>query len=344
MTPIPESQADDKYFPINLQTLLLDSIRSFDIYIPMKGRKVLYHSGGDRFTVEVRNNLLANRITSLYIPKTDQEAYNRYIEENLKAILGNPALATNEKAEIAHNSITSLSKSLFENPRAQTITRYKSAISATMNFVMKDDTAITNLILLTSHDFCTYIHSVNVGIFATGLAKALLADDPSHNMNEIACGFFLHDIGKCYTPLDVLNKKGPLTEEEWMVIRRHPSDGYELLQKMDNLTEESRIIVMEHHERNDGRGYPRRLRGDQIHDYSKICCIADVFDALTAVRPYKGSKSLFQALKIMKEEMRHEFDPRFFEEFVLLFSGEKSREILTGAKPQGKNSNKKDGK
>jgi HD-GYP domain-containing protein (c-di-GMP phosphodiesterase class II) len=80
---------------------------------------------------------------------------------------------------------------------------------------------------------------------------------------------------------------------------------------------------MEHHERHNGSGYPRGLRGAQIHTYSKICLIADVFDALTAERPYKASKTPFQALQIMKTEMVDEFDPGFFARFVLMFGDRK---------------------
>ncbi len=313
-------QQESQFFPVYLQTILVDSLRSFDIYITVKGRMVLYHAKGDRFNAEVKDNLLRNKIDTLYLPKSDLDAYNRYLEENLEVILKNPALSTEAKAEVAHTSISNTARVFFDNPRSQTIARYKSTVNATMDFIMKDAHAIPNLIRLTSHDFTTYIHSVNVGIFAIGLAKALLATDSSHDMRELSLGFFLHDIGKCSTPLNVLNKPGPLDEEEWKVMRRHPFDGYRLLEQMNSLTKESRVIVMEHHERHDGTGYPRRLKGDQIHIYSKICCIADVFDALTSVRPYKESKTPFQALQIMKDQMRSDFDPVFFERFVLLFS------------------------
>jgi HD-GYP domain-containing protein (c-di-GMP phosphodiesterase class II) len=325
MAAEPEQSADSLYFPVQLQTILVNSIRTFDVHIWVQGNMVLYNSKGDRFTMDVRNNLLANRITTLHILKSDRHHYLRYIEENLGEILKNPVLSIGEKTEIAHTSISLIAQSLFDNPRAQTILRYRTAISSTVDLIMKEEGAIKNLIRLTSHDFTTYIHSVNVGIFAIGLAKAILADDPSHNMNELACGFFLHDIGKCAIPLSVLNKPGPLTVEEWVIMRSHPAEGFALLEQMNALTKETRVIVMEHHERNDGSGYPRGLKGNQIHVYSKICCIADVFDALTAVRPYKQSKSPFQALHVMQDEMRKEFDPYLFEQFVLLFAEGKTR-------------------
>lgn len=321
MTQFP----DNEYFPAHIEILPIDSIRSFDVFIRIKGNMVLYHSGGDRFTAEVRDNLLMNHIDVLYIRKSDQTVYEQFLENNLGTILTNPLLSVSDRSHIAYTSITNIAKTLFDNPRSQTITRYKSAISTTLNFIMTDDAALSSLIRLTSHDFTTYIHSVNVGIFATGLAKALLADNPRHDMSELASGFFLHDIGKCSIPPELLNKPGPLSEEEWKIIRRHPFDGYKLLEKLDALTEESKFIVMEHHERHDGSGYPRGLCGDQINLYSKICIIADVFDALTAVRPYKDSKTPFLSLQIMKNEMRHEFDPNIFSRFVLMF-GENSQE------------------
>jgi HD-GYP domain-containing protein (c-di-GMP phosphodiesterase class II) len=315
-----EQNPERDFFPIHLQMILMDSIRSFDIFIRIRDRMVLYHSGGDRFTADVRNQLIANGIQVLYIRKTDRKEYDRYIEDNLESILSNPAINQHERAEIAHRSITTIAQSLFENPRAQTIVRYKAAIGTTVDFVMNEETAVGTLIRLTSHDFVTYIHSVNVGIFAIGLAKALLRDDPSHNMRELASGFFLHDIGKCAIPLEVLNKPGPLTDAEWEIMRRHPAEGYKLLEQFGALTDEAKYIVMEHHERHDGSGYPRGIKGDQIHIYSKICCIADVFDALTSERPYKESKTPFHALTIMKSQMWQEFDPDFFTRFVLMFA------------------------
>ena len=321
---MPQQSGED-FFPIHLEILPLDSIRAFDVFIRVKNAMVLYHSGGDRFTMEVRTNLLSNRIESVYIRKSDRVIFEKFLAENLGVILPNPRLSTEDRAELAYNSITSISKTLFETPRSQTITQYKSAISATMDFVMREQGAMNNLLRITSHDFTTYIHSVNVGVFAIGLAKALLGNDSSHNMNELASGFFLHDIGKCSTPLYVLNKPGPLNTDEWNIMRRHPFDGYKLLEQHNALTPEAKIIVMEHHERHNGKGYPRSLRGDQIHTYSKICLIADVFDALTAVRPYKESKTPFQALQIMKNEMNSEFDPDFFARFVLMFSDGKNQ-------------------
>lgn len=308
------------FIPIPLQSLQLDSIRSFDILINVKGKMVLYHSGGDRFTTAIRDQLIENRTETVYIRKKDREVYRKYLEDNLGSLLTDPSIDTVHKAEIAYTSVNSIAQSFFTDLHTKAFVKYKDAISSTMDFIMHEDEALQNLIRLTSYDFTTYTHSVNVGIFAIGLAKTIFQDDDSHDLKAIATGFFLHDIGKTAVPQAILNKRGPLTPDEWVVMKRHPEQGYQILEKMNALTEEAKVIVMEHHERHDGTGYPRGLSGDNIHIYSKICCIADVFEALTAMRPYKQPQSSYNALKIMKKEMYPEFDPEFFRQFVLLFS------------------------
>ncbi len=314
---------DQLYLPVYLRTLLVNTIGSFNIYFKVKENKmVLYHSGGGQFTGEVRSKLLDNNVSIVYIKKEDKDHYTEYLEKNFARILSDPELESEKKAEIAHISVLNIAKELFKEPHAKTIALYKSSINTMMDFVLEDDEAINNLIRLTSYDFTTYTHSVNVGVFGIGLAKVLFAKDPQHDMKEIASGFFLHDLGKCKIPLDILNKRGMLTNDEWKIMKKHPDFGYILLGQFNALTEEAKVIVMQHHERNDGKGYPKGLKGDQIHTYSKVCCIADVFEALTAKRPYKQKQSAFEALKIMQKDMRENFDPYYFEQFIMLFSAQ----------------------
>jgi HD-GYP domain-containing protein (c-di-GMP phosphodiesterase class II) len=103
-------------------------------------------------------------------------------------------------------------------------------------------------------------------------------------------------------------------------MKAHPYQGYKILKETEQLTEECRIIAMQHHERDDGTGYPNCLKGTDIHVYGRICCIADVYDALTSERPYKQRLKPFEALKLMKEQMINHFHKELFDKFVLLFS------------------------
>jgi HD-GYP domain-containing protein (c-di-GMP phosphodiesterase class II) len=159
---------------------------------------------------------------------------------------------------------------------------------------------------------------VTVGILGISLCKELFKGSDAHNLHEIGVGLFLHDIGKVNIDSAIINKPGKLTEEEMAVIRRHPEYGYQILDETKQLSDECKHIVLEHHERFDGTGYPYKLKGVSINLYGRICSIADVYEALTALRPYKNRVTPIGALKIMRDEMLQHFQRTLFEKFANL--------------------------
>ena len=317
-----ETLVKDKfYISVHPQVFRIDSNRSFDIFVKnSEGRFVLFHPAGEVYSSETHAKIYKWNVPSLYIKTSDKARYNRYLEENFPFIMEDPLINTESKAEIAHEAVTFIAMSLFASPSADIISSYKKTIDIITRFVLDNEDSIKFLIQRTSSSFHEYNHAVNVGLFGLGLAKEILANDPSHNLVEISFGFFLHDIGKFTIPRHISKRNGPLSPEEWAIMRKHPEQGYKILQKFNALSDEISLIVLQHHERHDGRGYPLGLTGDKIHMYSKICAIADVFDALTSHRPYRTSKSSFNALAIMQNEMKNEFDSEFFAHFVKLFS------------------------
>lgn len=207
---------------------------------------------------------------------------------------------------------------LLESPTAENLKASKKVIGSITDLILSDDQTASNMLRITTHDFYTYTHSVNVGVTSIMLAKALFGNSDAHDMHELGAGFFLHDIGKINIRAEVINKPGRLTDDEMRHMRTHPYKGYKMLEKSGQLTEESRIIILQHHERTDGTGYPKQLHNREIHIYGKICCIADVFDALTAERSYKKALTPFEALLLMKEKMADHFDKKMFADFVNL--------------------------
>ena len=224
-----------------------------------------------------------------------------------------------DQARIVYSSSLNIMQNLLKNPTAENIKEFKEGASQVVNMILSNDATASFLLNITDYDFNTYTHSVNVGIYSILLAKALFGNTTMHNMGELGAGFFLHDIGKVRIDPDILNKKGQLSEHEFNKVKTHTTQGHNILSETNQLSEESKIIVLQHHERHDGSGYPRGLSGNRIHLYSKICCIADVYDALISKRPYKEPMTPFAALKLMKKEMLDHFEKDIFREFVLLF-------------------------
>ena len=239
-------------------------------------------------------------------------------EDLIGAIHDKSLPPVNKSRLISQHSITMM-KTLLENPTAQNIKEATKGISELVGLILTDDATLHYLIDISSHDFYTYTHSVDVGVLGITLAKSLFKDSANHDMRAIGVGFFLHDIGKVGIDQSIISKPGKLTAEEMQEMRRHPLLGYRLLMEARQLTEESKTIVLQHHERADGTGYPKGIHGGDIHIYGRICSIADVYGALTSDRPYRKKLPPFAALKIMQDEMINHFQKDLFQSFLMMF-------------------------
>ncbi|HMK59733.1 MAG TPA: HD domain-containing phosphohydrolase [Dissulfurispiraceae bacterium] len=243
----------------------------------------------------------------------------RLVPSDLREAIHDMTLPPERKAKVVYRSSVELMGRLLDDPKTENIAEAKHAITDIVDMVLLQEDTSLYLLRITSHDFYTYVHSVNVGFLGILLSIRLLKNSQSHNMHELGAGFFLHDLGKVRVDPAIINKQGRLTEDEMKKVRIHPYQSYLMLKEANQLSDECGIIALQHHEREDGKGYPKRLMGDEIHTYGRICCIADVFDALTAERSYKARLTAFEALRIMKEEMLNHFHREIFEQFVLMF-------------------------
>ncbi len=134
----------------------------------------------------------------------------------------------------------------------------------------------------------------------------------------LLAGILLHDVGKIFTPKEILFKPGPLTDEEWRIMRRHPIDGAEILEQISGL-EEMAQIVRYHQEAYDGSGYPEGLKGDQIPIGARIATAVDAFDAMITDRPYRKGMPIEQAIKELKRNRGVQFDPDVVDAIISLY-------------------------
>ncbi len=253
-------------------------------------------------------------------PKDLEQAKPDLVKDTIREAIRDRKLPAEDKSRIVRDSAMTMMNGLLSEPTAKNIRAAREVITEIVELILTDDATTTYLTKITSHDFYTYTHSVNVGLLGVAMSKILFRGSNGHNMHELGIGFFLHDLGKVQIDQAIINKPGRLTAEEMAVMRRHPVLGYQLLYEAQQMTEECKTIVLQHHERYDGTGYPKELRGEEIHLYGKICSLADVFDALTSNRPYRKKMDPFSALILMKKEMIHHFQKDLYEKFVLMLS------------------------
>lgn len=167
---------------------------------------------------------------------------------------------------------------------------------------------------LKSRDEYTAIHSLNVCVLSLTFGRSLgLKGD---ELNKLGLGALLHDIGKMQVPLEILNKPGKLTVEEFKIMKSHPQKGYQMLLSDDTLSSDVLSIVKSHHERVSGKGYPDNLSESNISYYTKIVSITDVYDAITSDRVYHDGMTPHEALKRLYEWMPDNFDTKLMQAFI----------------------------
>jgi putative nucleotidyltransferase with HDIG domain len=180
--------------------------------------------------------------------------------------------------------------------------------------VMRNPGALISLARLKTADDYTYMHSVAVCALMVALARQLGQDEAT--TRELGMAGLLHDLGKALMPMDVMNKPGKLTDEEFAIIKSHPEAGHKMLLEGSGVGEIPLDVVLHHHEKMDGSGYPKRFKADQISLYAKMGAVCDVYDAITSNRPYKAGWDPAESIRKMAEWCNGHFDERVFQAFV----------------------------
>lgn len=180
--------------------------------------------------------------------------------------------------------------------------------------VSRNPGALISLARLKNKDEYTYMHSVAVCALMVALARQLGLDE--QQTREAGLAGLLHDVGKMMIPIEILDKPGKLTDEEFTIIKSHPEEGHKLLLEGKNVSAVALDVCIHHHEKIDGSGYPHKLKGDEISLYAKMGAVCDVYDAITSNRPYKAGWDPAESLRKMAEWAKGHFDPRIFHAFV----------------------------
>jgi len=192
--------------------------------------------------------------------------------------------------------------------------RARESVEELVHQVSADSSAALWLTNLKNRDEYTSIHCVNVCVFALtfGLHMGLERDE----LTRLGIGALLHDVGKTKTPPEILNKQGALTNEEFEIVKRHAEDGYQLMYESGGVPEQALEVIRCHHERVNGKGYPLRLRGEDIPLRVRISGLADTYDAMTSDRTYQNAMSADDALHKLYRNGAHFFGEGLVQEFI----------------------------
>ncbi len=316
-----------EYLNINKEYILSsEGILPFDVYTALSSetqKKPVLLVGKNHLLNDIKQVIADKNFSSLLIKKSDHIDFLRFAESNQGNIIENFNIPLEEKSNLLYECAKNTVKEVFQRPRLEkNIQRTINIADKIIKFILHDNQAVLSLLNLGSTHYYTFSHCVNVTTFALGM-WLMIDKGTEEELYDFALGCLLHDIGKTQIDDHILSKTQILTRWELEEVRRHPQLGYELM--ADHLPEISLDIILHHHEKYTGDGYPDGLKGGEISDHAKIVAIADVFDALTSNRPYGSANAPYKALLMMKEEMVGHFEQDKFLQFINFLGGKKDR-------------------
>ncbi|MCR8636369.1 HD-GYP domain-containing protein [Paenibacillus radicis (ex Xue et al. 2023)] len=167
---------------------------------------------------------------------------------------------------------------------------------------------------LQSKDDYTFRHNIGVGVIATLIGRWLELKE--NVLSQLTIAATLHDVGKLKIPLEILNKPDKLTTEEFELMKQHAFFGYEMIKNTVGTNQREALVAYQHHERQDGSGYPLGVKGDEISFFSRIVAVADVFHAMTSKRAYRNAAPFYETLKQMHDNAFGVLDPQIIRLFM----------------------------
>ncbi|HVJ47796.1 HD-GYP domain-containing protein [Desulfitobacterium sp.] len=192
--------------------------------------------------------------------------------------------------------------------------KIQSVIEQMINDLLSSHDILSNITEIRDYDDYTYRHSINTTVIALLIGIAMGWSSP--RLLELGMGVIMHDIGKVKIPQEILNKKGPLTELEFEEVKKHTEYGFKLLRSNRDFSLLSAHIAFQHQEKWDGTGYPRGLKGTEIHEYGRVAAIADVYEALTSKRVYREAMQPHEAYEYVMAQRGTHFEPRVLDVFA----------------------------
>ncbi|MBN2713005.1 MAG: HD domain-containing protein [Planctomycetes bacterium] len=293
------------YIPVPVETICIGTAPAFDLYMKTRdGKYVLFLAGGNGVMQDKLEQFINRGSRILHVKREDASKYHCYVSDNLETVLQDPSTSRERKAEIVYESAANIISDVLENPNSkENIKRANDIAKHTLTVVDNSET-VENILAMTAFDYSTHTHCVNVCVYGLSLAKFVGLNDPD-TLRDLGAGLLLHDVGKSKVDQTILNKPGKLTAEEFAHMKLHASFGENILLERGSMGEASILVASQHHERFDGGGYPKGMKGKDIHEFARLAAVIDVFDALTTRRAYKDAMPSFEALRIMKNDEGH---------------------------------------
>ncbi len=309
---VAESPSEDladhtQFVPVAIDTLAPSNQLPFDLFLRTEATSppILYRERRLAIDQEDLAKLVGQAIQTLYIRVSEHVAYRNYLRET---VLANAELPATRRFKILQTANRAILQLAFLNPRPDMLVNLAGEFGHELaTIVCNDSLVLTDLLPLMTHNYQTYTHATNVCTVGLMIASALgmsFAD----GVVELAAALLLHDLGKRRIPPATLNQRRPLTPEQRDTVRQHPKWGFQDLAWRDDISIEQLLLVYQHHEHWDGRGYPVGLVGDEIHLWARICTVANAYETLSSGSPQCAAKKQSEVWDALEYGCDRRFD------------------------------------
>lgn len=298
------------FVPVRLTTLeALDEVPC-DLYVEFgQAQPTLWRASEIAITASDFKKLRSLGIEFAYVCSNDSPRMQKAISEGLETVLHDGGIAPEDRFGFLQTAVSLEINQAFQMINVNAAVERSADIGEKIaNLLQGGDTLPSDVFGVVRHDYYTFTHITNVSAYAVLLAESLGITD-ADELNAIATGALLHDIGKRMISPTILNKQKRPSANEWKIIEAHPQTGFVELHDRNDLNHAQLMMVYQHHEKLDGTGYPVRAADDDIHPWAQLCAVVDIFDAMTCNRPYRRAMKLSDVLAYMEDLAGSQLNP-----------------------------------
>ncbi|MCI0334812.1 MAG: HD domain-containing protein [Planctomycetes bacterium] len=306
------------YVAVRVNTLRSIDTVAADLFVQYEPQSapMLYCRAGSRPDVQQFVELEEAGVENLYVRSAEFCNFSNGLLESLESILRNETIPATEKFAAMQLAVAVAMDHTLRLVDCGKFRDLAEQMGQEVVTLLSDGEVLPReLFQIARHDFNTFTHVTNVASYSVMLAERLGITDKKE-LRKIASAAILHDLGKRFIPASILAKPGRLTPEEREIIEAHPQRGYEELCDQSDLNFGQLMMVYQHHERVDGTGYPVRVPHREIHPWARMLAVVDVFDSMTAKRPYRRSATPESVMDYQKQLAGTHFDREVVECWV----------------------------
>lgn len=317
MSGVKPARSGERFYKVPVAFYRPGDLIDEDLYFLYQGRHVLYRLKNLPWKAEDSSYLSEFGIHELYIVCEEVDTYRQFMETHLGRILDEPTVPESAKANILYESMLSVVEDVFVKPEArESVKRGIRHVHHSIEYLGKDSKNFFHLMELAQRNFSELSHALHTTAYAVQLARQVGVKS-FNDLSAIGIAALLHDVGKVRIDSRILEKEDFLDESERAEVEKHPLYSHEIVRTSRTVPSLAETIILQHHERLHGKGYPRKLDGE-IHLYSKIVALCDCYDSMTSDRKYAKALKSVEAIEKIRSEQSDDYDAELIRNFILM--------------------------